>query len=109
MLFSNQYHTSLKILYLINVSLSINAMIWTNCIQHMNNPVKRVCTVQGAVTLLVLTFDDAINWIPKPYIRKNILVHLAHDASTTLPVKFIRRGILTSRMWYICSIKQLSS
>ena len=52
-----------------------------------------------AVTLIVLIFDDDINWIPKPYIETNILVYLALDVSTTLPVKFIRRGILTSRMW----------
>ena len=51
------------------------------------------------VTLLVLIFGDVINWIPKPYIQTNILVYLALDVSTTLPVKFIRRGILTSRMW----------
>ena len=52
-----------------------------------------------AVTLFVLIYDDVINWIPKPDIQTNILVYLALDVSTTLPVKIIGRGILTSRMW----------
>ena len=53
-----------------------------------------------AVTLLVLISADVINWILKPYIQTNILVYMALDVSTTLPVKLIRRGILASCMWY---------
>ena len=49
--------------------------------------------------MLVLIFDDVINWILKPYIQTTILIYMALDVSKTLPVKFIRRGILTSRMW----------
>ena len=52
-----------------------------------------------AVTMLVLISDDVINWILKPYIQTNILVYMTIDVSTTLTVKFIRRGILASRMW----------
>ena len=48
--------------------------------------------------MLVLIFDDVINWILKSYIQTNILVYLTFDVSTILPAKFIRRGILASRM-----------
>ena len=99
MLFSNQYLTSNKNIVLnkrvlINKCNDLDELYTTNessCIKGMYGSM--------AVTLLVLIFDDVINWIPKPYIQTNILVYLALDVSTTLPVKFIRRGILNSRMW----------
>ena len=51
-----------------------------------------------AVTLSVLMFDDVINWILQPCIQTNILVYMTLDVGTTVPVKFIRRGILASRL-----------
>ena len=99
MLFSNQYHTSHKNIVfnkrvLINKCNDLDQLYTTyeySCIKGMYG--------SRAVTLFVIIFDDVINWIPKPYIQTNILVYLALDASTALLLKFIKRGILTSRMW----------
>ena len=99
MLFSNQYHTSHKNIVfnkcvLINKCNDLDQLYTTyeySCIKGMYGP--------RAVTLLVPIFDDVINLIPKPYIQTNILVYLALDVIATLPVKFITRGILTSRTW----------
>ena len=95
MLLFNQYHTSHKNI-VFNKRVHINKC---KDLDQLYKPYEQSC-IKGmygsrAVTLLVLIFDDVINWIPKPYIHTDKYFGIFGK----WPVKFIRRGILTSRMW----------